>query len=259
MTGAPGRCRFDDQGWLQGPAAISHVLTPNRYGKGFGDGRGVVLHTEAGFEAGTRATFLNPVAQVSAFFSVGQDGAITQYVPVGRGMAAWSQGAGNLLWRGVECEDRTDPATPLTAAQLAAVAQILEACSAFDGFPLVITDDPLNGRGLITHGDGGAAWGNHPGCPGPVRRAQRPAILALARAIRAQEATVAVTADGTARLQAIAAAHGTTAARVLHLTATGPAWQPELHDWLDDLFAGKADPAGPVPRGCVLQVPAPGS
>ena len=152
-----GRCHFDADGWLQGPISITHVMTPN-HGTGFGTGRGVVLHTEAGYEAGTVATFMNPANQASAFFSVGVGGAVHQYVPVGKGLTAWTQGAGNRSWRGVETEDKTNPSTPLTQAQITAVAQILEACSAYDGFPLQITDDPVNGRGLITHGDGGQAW-----------------------------------------------------------------------------------------------------
>lgn len=176
------RCHFDSDGWLQGPLSITHVTTPNR-GTGFGTGRGVVLHTEAGFEAGTVATFMNPAAQVSAFFSIGQSGACHQYLPVGHGYCAWSQAAGNQAWRGIEDEDRTDPSIPLTPAQLTAFAQILEACSAYDGFPLQITGS-VNGTGLILHSDGGAAWGDHLSCPGSVRAAQRPQIVALAIAIR---------------------------------------------------------------------------
>jgi murein L,D-transpeptidase YcbB/YkuD len=72
---------------------------------------------------------------------------------------------------------------PLTNAQITAFAQILEACSARDGFPLQITDD-VNGQGLILHSDGGQLWGGHTSCPGPVRAAQRPQIIALAMSIR---------------------------------------------------------------------------
>jgi peptidoglycan hydrolase-like protein with peptidoglycan-binding domain len=176
------RCHFDADGWLQGPISITHLFTPN-HGTGFGTGRGVVLHTEDGFEAGTVATFMNPANQVSAFFSVGVDGAVHQYVPVGKGLTAWSQVAGNGAWRGVETEDKTSPSTPLTQAQITTFAQILEACSAFDGFPLQVTDN-VNGQGLILHSDGGEAWGGHFSCPGSVRAAQRPVIVALAMSIR---------------------------------------------------------------------------
>lgn len=177
------KCHFDADGWLQGPIRITHLLTPN-HGTGFGTGRGVVLHTESGFEAGTVDTFMNPANQVSAFFSIARDGSCHQYVPVGKGLMAWSQKAGNGAWRGIEDEDQTHPSVPLTPAQVTTFAQILEACSAFDGFPLKITDDPVNGHGLILHSDGGVNWGNHPNCPGPARAGQRPHIIALAMSIR---------------------------------------------------------------------------
>ena len=178
------RCHFDSDGWLQGPIQITHLMTPNRYNSGFGTGRGVVLHTEDGYEAGTVETFMNPASQASAFFSISASGSCHQYLPVGHGYCAWTQAAGNEAWRGIEDEDGTHPSVPMTNAQLAAFAQILEACSAYDGFPLQITDDPVNGHGLITHGDGGTAWGGHFQCPGDVRKAQRPQIIALAMAIR---------------------------------------------------------------------------
>lgn len=176
------RCHFDSNGWLQGPISITHLFTPN-HGTGFGIGRGVVLHTEDGYEAGTVATFMNPDTQVSAFFSISADGSCHQYVPVGKGYTAWSQEDGNEAWRGIEDEDGTHPSVPLTQAQITTFAQILEACSAYDGFPLQITDD-VNGQGLILHSDGGVPWGDHPACPGPVRAAQRSVIVALAMSIR---------------------------------------------------------------------------
>jgi hypothetical protein len=37
--------------------------------------------------------------------------------------------------------------------------------------------------GFGWHGMGGTAWGNHPGCPGDLRLAQRPTILQLAGGI----------------------------------------------------------------------------
>ena len=69
------RCHFDSDGWLQGPIRITHAVPEPR--DGFGTGRGVVLHTEDGFEAGTVATFMNAANQVSAFFSIAGDGAAT--------------------------------------------------------------------------------------------------------------------------------------------------------------------------------------
>jgi hypothetical protein len=145
---------------------------------------GMVQHTEAGFRAGTFETFMNPANQVSAFFSVGEDGTTHQYLPVGRGFVAFAQAAGNSRWYSCECEDKLNPGTPMTDIQVTTVAQIYSALAEHDGFEYAITDDPHNGNGLITHGDGKDAWGGHPDCPGKVRTAQRPEILARARAVR---------------------------------------------------------------------------
>lgn len=210
------RCHFDSDGWLQGPIRITHLLTPN-HGTGFGTGRGVVMHTEDGFEAGTVNTFMNAANKVSAFFSIAQDGSCHQYVPVGRGLTAWSQAAGNEAWRGIEDEDGTHPSVPLTQAQITTFAQILEACSAFDGFPLQVTDDPVNGRGLILHSDGGQAWGGHFQCPGPVRAAQRPVIVALAMSIRQGAPTTGWTASMIADLPTLQQGSKDTAGHVYYV------------------------------------------
>src|SRR5690242_20730558 len=179
------RCHFNADGWLTGPISISHRMTPNRFNAGFAArARGVVQHTEDGFEAGTFATFMDPGSQVSAFFSIGEDGTAHQYLPVGRGMVAWAQAAGNPAWYSCECEDKLRSGTPMTDIQLTVFAQIYSALAERDGFGYAVTDNTSSGRGLITHGDGGNAWGGHPDCPGPVRRAQRPEILARARAVR---------------------------------------------------------------------------
>lgn len=178
------RCHFDSDGWLQGPISVTHLLTPNRYDSGFSHhAHGVVMHTEDGYEAGTVATFMNPAAEVSSFFSIAENGSCHQYLPVGHGYVAWTQGAGNEEWRGIEDEDGTHPSVPFTAAQITAFAQILEAFSAYDHFPLQVTDS-VDGYGLGWHGMGGAAWGGHPDCPGDVRKAQRGKIVTLAMAIR---------------------------------------------------------------------------
>jgi len=256
----PGRCQFDAEGWLRGPIQITHLTTPNHSGAGFGTGRGVVIHTEAGYEAGTVATFMNPANQVSAFWSIARGGTCHQYVPVGRGWQAWSQAAGNDAWRGVEDEDQTHPSIPLTAKQIATFGQILEACSTYDGFPLEITDD-VNGTGLITHGDGGVNWGNHPSCPGSVRRAQRPQIIAMAKAIRVGTATTAPSAhehvsDGTKTLQAIAGEAHAVPSQVLRMTAEASGVFPaDVAAWVNEIFDGKASPTAPVPKGLTLKTP----
>lgn len=256
MTTIPGRCHFDANGWLQGPIQISHMLTPNRYNSGFADhGKGVVFHTEDGFEAGTIATFMSPASKASAFFAVGADGATTQFLPVGQGYCAWAQAAGNDEWRSIEDADGTHPSVPLAGPQMAAFAQILEACSAYDGFPLQITDD-VNGTGLITHGDGGIAWGGHFGCPGDVRKAQRPVLIALAKQIRSQGATMAVATDGKTTLHQFAAAHGAVASEVLRMTAVADGLFPApVASWLNAVFAGTVSASAPMPAKLELQVP----
>jgi hypothetical protein len=178
------RCYFDADGWLRGPIAITHMTSPNHYTTGFAaKARGIVQHTEDGYEAGTIATFMNPDSEVSAFFAVAEDGAAQQFLPVGRGFVAWAQEAGNPYFRSCEFEDKTKTGVPMPPPQLTAGAQIIEACSAYDEFPLQITDN-VNGTGLICHSDGGNAWGGHFSCPGDVRKAQRPQIIALAMSIR---------------------------------------------------------------------------
>jgi hypothetical protein len=259
----PGKCHFDEHGWLQGPVSITHVMTPNRYNSGFADrGRGVVMHTEDGFEAGTVATFMNPKSQASAFFSIGRNGHVTQYLPVGQGYVAWTQGAGNDAWRGVEDEDRTHPSIPLTLEQVAAFAQILEACSEFDGFPLQVTDD-VNGHGLIWHGAGGQPWGGHPDCPGEVRKAQRPLIVSLAEAIREGHVSGArqhVT-QGKLSLAGLAAKQEppVTPAQIVFLTAqhsAGGHFAANVAHWLGDVFEGRLDAQADIPAGLHLWLPA---
>ena len=251
------RCTFDADGWLRGPINIHKVtpLTPNRYDTGFAaKAKGLVQHTEAGSRQGTVAWFQDPLSQVSAFFSVGWDGTAHQYLPVGKGYVAWAEKAGNPHWYSCETEDDLDSSIPMTHAQLTVFAQILEACSARDGFPLQITDD-VNGTGLITHGDGGEAWG-HPDCPGKVRKAQRPQIIALAKAIRAGQVIAVWTAEGQKSLNDLASQllHNQVSA-VLRLTAEhspGGLFPPNLATYLNGVFA--ADTVN-VPAGITLYHP----
>src|ERR1700729_4296970 len=121
----PGRCHFDADGWVQGPIAITHMMSPNHYPSGFaGSARGMVQHTEDGYTAGTIATFMSPAAQGSAFFGVSEDGTAQQFLPLGQGYVAWAEEAGNSSWRSCECEDKTQAGQPMTPAQVATFAQI---------------------------------------------------------------------------------------------------------------------------------------
>ena len=96
--------------------------------------------------------------------------------------------AGNLAWYSIEHADNRDPNNPLTDAQIAASAQLVELLSRFAGFPLQVTDS-VTGKGYGVHSMGGKAWGDHT-CPDlpprHVRSHQRPAIIALAKQIRNQ-------------------------------------------------------------------------
>jgi hypothetical protein len=263
MTTIPGRCHFDGDGKLRGPADITYNTPfPTKNGNtGSGAMNGVLMHTMVCNlpEAVTIFNTDRGASSASAHFGISQAGEIWQFGPIGKGWIAWHAMAANQTYYGIEHADAGHPDTPLTDAQIAASAQVVEALSAFAGFPLAITDVP-GGKGYGTHFMGGAAYGGHT-CPDlppqHVRSVQRPAILALAEQIRAAGTIVAVTADGTQSLGAIAAQHGGSAAYILHLTAAaGGAWPPLVRDWLCDIFEGTVSPAAPVPKGCVFQAPA---
>lgn len=142
---------------------------------------GVVIHVTAG-EGDPFNEFANPANQVSSHFGIGNgqggmaDGALEQYVDTGN--ESWAQMAGNSSYISVETEG--EPTDPLTPAQVATFGRLMAWLAQTHGVELVITDTP-GARGFLTHGDGGAAWGNHLDCPGPQRSAQRAAILAAAQ------------------------------------------------------------------------------
>lgn len=74
-----------------------------------------------------------------------------------------------------------------------------------------------------------------------------------------EAATVAYHSDGSKSLKRIGmdARPQTSPAHVLHLTAAhSPAWDKPVHDWINSLFDGKADPTGAVPKGITLRLPA---
>jgi hypothetical protein len=252
------RCHFNANGWLAGPISIAHHMTPNRYNSGFAaQAHGVVQHTEDGFEAGTFATFMDPGSSVSAFFSVGEDGTAHQYLPVGHGYVAWAEVAGNPNWYSCECEDKLNPGQPMTDTQVTVFAQIYSALAERDGFGYAVTDDTQGGRGLITHGDGGNAWGGHPDCPGPVRKAQRPEILARARAVR--DGLDVWICQGAKSLHDLAGdALGGPVHPVLQLTAEyspGQLFAPAMATYLNAVFAADS---GVVPDGVTLYCPTAG-
>src|SRR6185312_13304559 len=96
------------------------------------------------------------------------------------------------------------PGDALTAAQLQADAKILAwAHKHHPDISMWLTTKP-SGSGLAWHGLGGAAWGNHPQCPGKPIVGELPEVLAVAKAILNPLPTWAKAA--VADLQAIASA-----------------------------------------------------
>jgi hypothetical protein len=142
--------------------------------------RGMVLHTAVGSYEGTIAWCNNPASNVSCYFVCGKDGRIAQLVDLNN--RAWTQGSGNIDWIGVEFEGYGDHGEALTDAQVTSAATILAWLHQTYNVPLAQADDSRNGRGLIYHGAGGAAWGGHYGCPGPQIVAQRGEIIKRAAA-----------------------------------------------------------------------------
>ena len=70
----------------------------------------------------------------------------------------------------------------------------------YDGFSIdnsriSLADKPGQG-GFGWHGMGGAAWGNHPGCPGDLRKAQRPLILTALQPSEEDDMKIWLVTDG---------------------------------------------------------------
>ncbi|WP_377271818.1 N-acetylmuramoyl-L-alanine amidase [Peterkaempfera sp. SMS 1(5)a] len=147
----------------------------NVHHDGVRERRGLVLHVQD--DTGSPYGWFNtPSSQASSDFWVRRDGYVEQYCDTGVDYA-WAQAAGNPFYASVETEGHPD--TALTGAQLEAVAHIYAWGHSEFGWPLKVVDSTTQ-HGLTYHGVGGAAWGNHPGCPGTLRRAQRLGVIARA-------------------------------------------------------------------------------
>ena len=145
-----------------------------------------VVHIMEGTLAGTDSWFRNPAAQVSAHFGAGRKGELYQWV--GTTNRAWHAEAANSYSVGCECEgDLETGETTLTAPQLEMVARVYHwSVKAYPDIALWLCRRPYAGQGLAWHGLGGAAWGNHPDCPGEGIRGQLPEILARAKELAAK-------------------------------------------------------------------------
>jgi hypothetical protein len=139
---------------------------------------GLVLHVQQG-NGSLYGYFNNPASQVSSHFWCAKDGTLEQYVDTD--VQAWAEAAGNPFYLSVETEgsDTED----LTIAQLGKVAELLSWAAGEYGFG--VTGPVAHGsKGLTPHcnpdGTPDPAWGNHT-CPGTIRLAQMPTIVALAQ------------------------------------------------------------------------------
>jgi hypothetical protein len=138
---------------------------------------GFVMHSEQGTEAGTNVWFHEPRSQVSAHLGFPKPGHPDQWVDFDT--RAWAEAAGNSRWISGEFEGHTSE--PLTNAQMRDAAEFYAWAHRADpvGFPFRTSESPTE-AGFGWHGMGGVPWGGHIGCPGDVRKAQRPLILAQA-------------------------------------------------------------------------------
>ncbi|GHF32617.1 N-acetylmuramoyl-L-alanine amidase [Streptomyces sp. NPDC001262] len=137
--------------------------------------RGLVLHVQLG-DNSPYDWFNIEKSQASSDFWVSKHGVIEQFVETGTDRA-WAQGKGNAYYASVETEGY--PTEPLTDAQVEGVAKVYAWGRETFGWPLQVVDSTTE-KGFTYHGAGGVAWCNHPDCPGALRKAQRPRIIALA-------------------------------------------------------------------------------
>ena len=137
--------------------------------------KGLVLHVQVG-NGDCYGQFSNPANQASSTWWIAKDGTLVQYVD--SDLIPWTQAAGNTAWNSVETEGY--PSEALTDAQVLTLARLFAWVCLRYNVPCVVTDDVNGSGGMILHGDGGIAWGNHPGCPGPLRAAQRAGAVYLA-------------------------------------------------------------------------------
>lgn len=155
------------------PGATWHPVTNFTAGGIANPTLGLVLHVQAG-NGEPFGWFSNPASQASSHFWVAKTGAVVQFVDTAD--RAWAQAAGNVDYLSVETEGL--PSEPLSSAQVRSLAALFAWGSGAFGWPVALAEKPGQ-PGLGWHGMGGTAWGNHPGCPGDLRRAQRAAVLSL--------------------------------------------------------------------------------
>lgn len=136
--------------------------------------RGLILHVQEG-DNSPYPWFARPDVKASSHWWVSRSGALEQFVPADR--AAWAQAGGNGAWHSVETEGFHGEG--LTHEQVATLGRLYAWGHDRWGWAFDLADKP-SAIGLGWHGMGGAAWGSHPGCPGELRKSQRPQIITAA-------------------------------------------------------------------------------
>jgi hypothetical protein len=171
-------CPFAD--YLPIPASIVGVPIPMQ---GY---YGAVEHVTQGGASSPYPWFCNPASEAFSHFWIGYDGELQQFMDTE--YQSWAQEDGNPFYISVETAGYgqpvgDNPAAPLTDAQVETFGRLLAWLWQNHEMPVLAITDTPGDEGLILHGDGGVAWGDHPDCPGPLRAAQRGQILAIAAAL----------------------------------------------------------------------------
>jgi hypothetical protein len=143
-----------------------------------GDYQGLVVHIADGYYDGTISWAKNGTSGMSCHFVAGKGGELAQVLDTS--LQSWCQADGNARWLSVECVGFSGDA--LTTAQLETVARLLVELHRIHGIPLQLAGSPSE-SGLGHHSMGGAAWGGHDHCPGDAIIAQKPQIVARAKAL----------------------------------------------------------------------------
>ncbi|HEY6021645.1 MAG TPA: peptidoglycan recognition family protein [Candidatus Paceibacterota bacterium] len=174
--------------------AVYRGPTPNNSGRRYTT-RGLVLHIAEGSYEGTCLWALNPNAQVSYHFVIGENGQIAQIVDTD--LVAWTQAAGNTEWMSVEFEGHTGRS--LTPAMLESAAKLFARIHTIYGVPLQVSNSPYT-NGLGHHAMGGTEWGGHFQCPGQPIIDQKPAIVKRAIEIVGGASTSVLNDEGIEKL-----------------------------------------------------------
>jgi N-acetylmuramoyl-L-alanine amidase len=142
---------------------------------------GLIEHIQVG-DGSLYNRFNDPATEVSSTWWVAKDGTIEEYVPPG--VVAWAQADGNDTYNSVETEGgfidgKPNTNDPMPLRQIAGLAHLLRLVHAAYGVPYKEANR-VGERGYGWHGMGGVAWGDHPDCPGKVRKAQRRIVVHMA-------------------------------------------------------------------------------